>query len=192
MYTTLPPNVWGSFCTHRLILLRKQNNHLEVYGDLAACHTRERSKDPYHKNHIESITKATPTPGSPPNHARRPKATNTHGSSASPRQHEPCAPPQPVRTHNTTISAATTAATTRDRTPNAVPPRRARCRLSSHVHNRTGFHPKSPLLQKHGDSQWCPRQGKRRPRAPPPLTPTTSMEAFARLGTMFAERSRPC
>jgi hypothetical protein len=54
---------------------------------------------------------------------------------------------------------------------------------------RTRFSPWNPVLQEHGNLQWFPQQGERRPRAPSPLPPT--VEAYARNFTISAAHSRP-
>jgi hypothetical protein len=63
-----------------LLLLR--SNHLKVYEDLAARHTRHCSKDPCRRSRSGSNTNTKPSPGSPQHHAHQPKTADHHGSSA--------------------------------------------------------------------------------------------------------------
>ena len=60
---------------------------------------------------------------------------------------------------------------------------------SSHVHSGPGFHPGIPVLQGHGNPQWCPQRGKRRPEGA--ATIATNGGGFRPENTIPAARSRP-
>jgi hypothetical protein len=124
-----------------------------VYDDLANRKIRHCSKDPYHGNCVESITYTMPEPRSPLHHAHQPKAVDSHGSSAPPRRHEPCAHLLPLRTSNST-----------NQSPPPLPQAEtySRCNASkegmmamappSHVQRWTRFSPRNPRARR----TWCP------------------------------------
>jgi hypothetical protein len=109
---------------HRLILLR--NNHLKVYGDLAAHHTGHYFKDSCHRNHRRNISYATSSHGSPLHHVcfpRPPAPMNPlhllH------RQHGPSAPSPPLRIATTKQTTTTVTTTSRDGSQEVTPSIRA-------------------------------------------------------------------